>query len=180
MKRKTVTQNPSPSKTRTPLSTEETTALFEKELRKRYWAEKELAGILPKFAKLATSYELTKAIENHISVTEKQINRLLHIFDILEERGSIQRYGTMQKLLAQSEETLLLGSGYARDKAIIAVSTSVMLHEIKSYQKLLVYAKYIKEEISAAYLSIAISEEKQAHDILNEIALSSLYFDEAG
>lgn len=180
MKRTTISQSPPPKKPSNSLSIEETKAVFEKELYKRYWAEKELVALLPLLSKSATSYELNKAIESHLSITEKQLNRLLHIFDILEGRGVGQKYTAMARLINQGKDAVILKAGFERDNAIVAASTAIMLHELKSYKKLLVMAKYIKEDISAAYLAIAISEEQQAYELLNEITLSSLYFDKVG
>jgi len=41
-----------------------------------FWAEKALTKALPKMSKAATSKELKKAFDQHLTVTKKQIGRL--------------------------------------------------------------------------------------------------------
>ena len=52
------------------------TELFEDGLKDIYWAEKALTKELPTMVKNASSFELKDAIDNHLTETEEQINRL--------------------------------------------------------------------------------------------------------
>lgn len=163
--------------TKTP---EELNALFLDELKKRYWGERQLLEILPKLARLATSYELATAIEAHEKVTMHQIDRLLHIFDALEERATASRYTAMEKLLEQASDTISHPLGFNRDSAIITACRNIMSHEIAIYESLIYYANALGQKTAANFLSMAVSEERSARALFSEIVLTAIYFDEAG
>ena len=59
-------------------------ALFEHELKDIYDAEKRLTKALPKMAKKAETEELRGLFEEHLQVTNQQIERLEQIFELIE------------------------------------------------------------------------------------------------
>lgn len=160
-------------------SSEELKATFEEQLRQIYWCEKELAETLPSIAKLATSYELTTAILAHLAVTENQIIRLIHVFDAIGERVTGHRCDDIQNIMAMNEHLQLVEPGFERDSEIINYSQKLMQHEIASYGKLKELALQIGEDLAAEFLALAVKEEHNAFARLNEIRLSSIYFDAA-
>ena len=152
---------------------------FEEQLKQIYWCEKELAEALPAMTKLATSYELTTAILTHLAVTENQIIRLIHVFDAIGERVSAHKCEEVEKIMSMNENLQLVESGYFRDTEIINYSQKLMQHEMASYSELYQMAVKLGEELAAEFLALAVKEEKNAHVRLNEIRLSSIYFDAA-
>lgn len=178
---KTTPKSKAPAKRkRTPKvkthSPEEIRLMFEEELKKRYWSEKELAFLLPKLAKTATSYELASAIDEHSAVTEKQIIRLIHIFDDMQERAVGIKCFAMNGLISEGEQIIKSKeTGFARDVAIIKACQQLMTFDIASYAKLLDFATSLNETQAAGNLAIAIAEEKTAHALLTEIALATIY-----
>ncbi len=149
-------------------------------LRKCYWSEKQLEELLPELIKKATSYELITALNEHFSTTKRQIIRLIHVFDSMQERVTGSRCKTIAQYIAEAqtlEEAYPLG--YPMDNAIILQCQKIMSHEISTLKSLRVEAAMHNEEVLASYFSAAIEEEKAAHGILNEIALQSIYFDQA-
>lgn len=163
-----------------PLTIEQQKANFVEQLMNRYWSEKELENLLPELIKQSTSYELITAITAHLATTQRQIIRLIHVFDSLEERAVGLRCTKMTAMIndaAQIQENF--ASGYPKDNAIISQCQTIMTHEIASYKALKQQASILNEEVAESYLSVAIQEEKNAHAVLTEIALHSIYFDEA-
>lgn len=152
---------------------------FEEQLKQIYWCEKELAGALPGMSKLATSYELTTAILTHLAVTENQIIRLIHVFDAIGERVTAHRCDDVENIMKMNDNLQLVESGYFRDTEIINYSQKLMQHEIATYGKLHEMAAKLGEDLAAEFLALAIKEEKNAFARLNEIRLSSIYFDAA-
>lgn len=171
----TADRKPAPPKK----SIENTRAEFEEQLRQIYWCEKTLAEALPALSKLATSYELTTAILAHLAVTENQIIRLIHVFDAIGERATGHRSDEMEKIITLHDNISLIDSGYFRDSAIINYSQQLMQHEMAAYSKLHETAAQLGEDLAAEFLALAIKEERNAFARLNEIRLSSIYFDAA-
>ena len=58
-----------------PSAAEGLRELFVDSLKDIYWAEKALVKALPKMAKNATSENLIMAINDHLSVTQKQVEK---------------------------------------------------------------------------------------------------------
>jgi ferritin-like metal-binding protein YciE len=164
-----------------PPTIEEQRAQFIELLMNRYWAEKELVTLLPELRKQATSYELITAINSHLETSQRQVIRLIHIFDSLEERAIGYKCEDMATLLIDvSHLASRFTTGFPRDNAIILHCQKIMAYEIASYKLLKGLAAVLGEELTETYLSVAIDEEKAAHALLTEIALHSIYFDEAG
>ncbi|HEX8562496.1 MAG TPA: DUF892 family protein [Flavobacterium sp.] len=163
------------------LTSEQVRSGFEDQLHQRYWAEKELLQLLPQLIKRTTSYELAAAIQEHLLISEQQVMRLIHVFDIIEERATGSRSTKINHLINQAE-IIISGNelGYAGDSAIIEVCQKIMLHEIEAYSALREDALTLKEDGAAELLDTAISEEKNAHKMLSQIALSAIYFNQAG
>lgn len=179
MKRSMMTQAAAPKKIESFQSAEALRSDFEQQLKQIYWCERELAESLPAMSKLATSYELTTAILTHLAVTENQIIRLIHVFDAIGERVTAERCDAIENIHAINEQLQSVESGYYRDTEIINYSQKLMQHEIATYGKLQLLAARLGEELAAEFLALAIKEEKNAFARLNEIRLSSIYFDAA-
>ena len=66
---------------------------FVDEVRDTYDAERQLTKALPKMAKAATSPELKEAFTSHLAETEAQIERLVQVFELLDEKVRGKRCG---------------------------------------------------------------------------------------
>ena len=77
--------------------------LFEDGLKDIYWAEKALTKALPKMAKNATSEELIEALENHLTETETQIERVEQVFEILGKKAVAKKCDAMEGLIKEGE-----------------------------------------------------------------------------
>src|SRR5688500_16191881 len=90
----------------TPMSLHKLHDLFVHELRDIYDAEKRITKALPKMAKHASSAKLRTAFEDHLAVTEKQIDRLERVFDSLDKTARGKKCMGMVGLLEEGSELM--------------------------------------------------------------------------
>jgi ferritin-like metal-binding protein YciE len=150
--------------------------LFIEELRDIYWAEKHLTKALPKMKKAATSEELASAFEDHLAVTEKQIERVEQVFGLLEMTARAKKCEAMEGLVKEAQnimEELPKGSAVI-DAGLIIAGQKVEHYEIAAYGSLVQLAKTMGETEIADLLQQTLDEEKQADQLLTELAVSGI------
>ena len=152
--------------------------LFIDELKDIVYAERALLKALPKMAKNATEPKLAAAIENHVSVTQGQVERLDKIFEILGESNRGKKCDAMEGLIKEGESIMEeTEAGPVRDAGIISASQKIEHYEIASYGTLAVFAKTLGEDEVASLLEATLAEEKEADSLLTESAYNSINFD---
>lgn len=150
--------------------------LFIEELRDIYWAEKHLTKALPKMKKAATSEELAAAFEDHLAVTETHIERVEQVFEILEMTARAKKCEAMEGLVKEAQnvmEELPKGSSVI-DAGLIIAGQKVEHYEIAAYGSLVQLAKTMGENEIADLLQQTLDEEKQADQLLTELAVSGI------
>ncbi|HEX2608106.1 MAG TPA: ferritin-like domain-containing protein [Flavisolibacter sp.] len=150
--------------------------LFIDELRDIYWAEKHLTKALPKMKKGATSQELANAFEQHLTVTEGQIQRIERVFEQLNLTPRAKKCEAMDGLVREAQnlmEELPKGSS-VRDAGLIISGQKVEHYEIAAYGSLVQLAKTMGENEIAMILQETLDEEKQADQLLTELAVSGI------
>ncbi len=155
--------------------------LFLEELKDIYWAEKALVKAIPKMVKKASSSELVSALEDHLKSTQTHVIRLDRIFELINETASAKKCEAMEGLIAEAEE--IMGEteeGVVRDAGIIAAAQKVEHYEIASYGTLISFANTLGESDAAELLEETLNDEKEADQLLTEIAMSSINLDAAG
>ncbi|UZT99202.1 ferritin-like domain-containing protein [Chryseobacterium fluminis] len=154
--------------------------LFIDELKDIVYAERALVKALPKMAKNASEPKLVSAIEEHVKVTEGQVQRLEQIFDILGESNRGKKCDAMEGLIKEGESIMEeTEAGPVRDAGIISASQKIEHYEIASYGTLAAFAKTLGEEEIAALLEATLAEEKEADVILTDSAYHSINFEAA-
>ncbi|WP_125721290.1 YciE/YciF ferroxidase family protein [Flavobacterium ustbae] len=152
--------------------------LFIDSLKDIYWAEKALTKALPKMAKNATSENLITAINEHLTVTEGQVERLEKVFEILGEKAAAKKCDAMEGLIKEGESIMEeTQEGPVRDAGIISASQKIEHYEIASYGTLAAFALTLNEEEAATLLQETLEEEKEADTILTEAAYNTINFD---
>jgi len=150
--------------------------LFIEELKDIYWAEKHLTKALPKMRKAATSEELASAFEDHLAVTEKHIERTEQVFEMLEMTPRAKKCEAMDGLVKEAQnviEELPKGSAVI-DAGLIIAGQKVEHYEIAAYGSLVQLAKTMGENRIADLLQQTLDEEKQADQLLTELAVSGI------
>lgn len=154
--------------------------LFEDSLKDIYWAEKALTKALPKMAKNATAPELKLAIENHLTETTTQIDRLEQIFKLVGKKAVAKKCDAMAGLLEEGESIMKETEiGDVRDAGIIAASQKVEHYEIATYGTLYAFATALDEDDVSRLLLDTLKEEKNADVALTKIALAHINMDAA-
>jgi ferritin-like metal-binding protein YciE len=149
--------------------------LYMEELRDLYNAEKQITKALPKMMKKATSPELKSAFEEHLEVTNQQIQRLEQIFEKMGKKPTGKVCKAMQGIIEEGEETMgHEGDPAVMDAALIAAAQRVEHYEIAGYGCCRTYAKMLGETEAAKLLQQTLDEEEQTDAKLNKIAESSV------
>lgn len=154
--------------------------LFVDELKDIVYAERALLKALPKMAKNASEPKLISAIEEHVVVTQGQVDRLEKIFELLGESNRGVKCDAMEGLIKEGESIMEeTEEGPVRDAGIISASQKIEHYEIASYGTLLAFAKTLGEEEIASLLEATLAEEKEADALLTESAYNSINFEAA-
>lgn len=150
--------------------------LFIEELRDIYWAEKHLTKALPKMRKAATSQELANAFEDHLAVTEGQIERIEQVFELLDMAPRAKKCEAMEGLVKEAQnimDEMPKGSAVI-DAGLIIAGQKVEHYEIAAYGSLVQLAKTMGENEIADLLQETLDEEKETDQLLTELAVSGI------
>lgn len=151
---------------------------FIDEIKDIYWAEKKLVTTLPKMAKAAGTQELKDCINDHLEATRVHVSRLEQVFELLGEKAQAKKCEAMEGILKEGsgiiEET---EAGTAtRDVGIILASQKVEHYEISTYGGLAQLAKTLGLEEVKNLLGQTLGEEKEADQLLTDIAENSVNY----
>jgi ferritin-like metal-binding protein YciE len=144
--------------------------LFLHELKDVYDAEKRIMKALPKMAKKARDETLQAAFEEHLEVTEKQVERIEQIFKQLDKPNRGKKCPGMEGIVKEGSELLEEDEGAPLDAALIGAAQKVEHYEIASYGSLVTYAKLLEMDEAAELLGQTLAEEKETDQKLTEIA----------
>ena len=145
--------------------------LFIEQLQDAYDAEKQLVKALPKMAKEASSTELRDAFETHLEQTKHQIERLETIFENLEEEPEGKPCKGMAGVIAEGKEAMEeVEDDDVRDAALIMSAQKVEHYEMATYGTLKSFASLLDEEEAANLLEETLNEEKEADQLLTDLA----------
>jgi ferritin-like metal-binding protein YciE len=149
--------------------------LFEDSLKDIYWAEKALTKALPKMIKKATASELVEAMEEHLSETEAQVEKVEQVFEMLNKKPVAKKCEAMNGLIKEAEEIIKqTDDGAMRDAGIIAAAQKVEHYEIATYGTLKTFARNLGLEDAANLLEEILEEEKSADEGLTRIAENTI------
>jgi ferritin-like metal-binding protein YciE len=149
---------------------------FVEQLQDIYWAEKALVQELPKMQGATTTEELAEAITEHVTVTEEQVTRLEEVFEMIGETAKAKKCEAMEGLIKEARSVIEdTDEGTAtRDAAIIMAAQKVEHYEIATYGGLVQLAKTIGLNDVAELLGQTLEEEKEADQVLTQIAESNI------
>ena len=155
--------------------------LFYEELQDIYWAEKHLTKALPKMAKAASTEELKDAINEHLAVTQTQVERLDKVFELLGKKAQAKKCEAMEGLTKEADgviEDTEDGSA-TRDVALILAAQKVEHYEIATYGGLATLATTLGLDEIHDLLGETLAEEKEADTTLTGIAENSVNYEAA-
>jgi ferritin-like metal-binding protein YciE len=148
--------------------------LFHDTLKDIYYAEKKILTALPKMTKAARSDELKAAFQKHRAETEAQIERLVEVFAIIEEKVQGKTCPGINGILEEGAEVMGEFKGsVALDAALIAAAQAVEHYEITRYGALATWAKDLGLDEAVALLKETLGEEERTDKDLSALAESS-------
>jgi|SRR4051812_20989596 len=148
--------------------------LFGDEIADIYDAEQQILKALPKMVEAVSSDELREALEEHRVQTEGHVERLEQIFAEIGEQPKKKCKG-MAGLLAEGEEMIKEDlEPELKDAAIIGAAQKVEHYEIAAYGTARTFAAYLGNERAIELLEETLEEEKEADQLLTQIAESSV------
>ena len=145
--------------------------LFEETVKDIYYAEKAILKALPKMAKKATSKKLQTAFTKHESETEKQVERLEQVFELLGKRASGKKCPAIDGIIEEASEVMKEAEDdMVRDAAMLAAAQSVEHYEISRYGTLVAWAAKMNMQKVEKLLQTTLDEEKATDAKLTELA----------
>ncbi|WP_374273821.1 ferritin-like domain-containing protein [Brevundimonas sp.] len=145
--------------------------LFHDTLRDIYYAERKILKSLPKMARAAQAPELKAAFEKHQAQTERQIERLQQVFDIIGKAARGKTCDAIEGILAEGDEIMEDYEGSpALDAGLLAAAQAVEHYEITRYGTLKRWATVLGMKDAARLLDETLTEESQTDEDLTAIA----------
>ena len=146
--------------------------LFIEQLKDMRSAEKQLVDALPKMARSATDPELKRAFEEHLNVTQAQLDRVEQVLQMMGENQGRKKCKGMEGLLMEGEEIMTEESiaPAVKDAGLIAAAQKVEHYEIASYGTLRTYANLMGHREAGQVLQQILDEEGRADKMLTQIA----------
>lgn len=148
--------------------------LFIDELKDIYWVEKHLVKSLSKLSKKTTSSELREAFENHREETEKQVQRLEQVFELIGETAKAKKCKGMIGLTDEADDIIseTENNTYTRDAGLIIAIQKIEHYEIATYGSLATLARTMGMNEIVGLLEQTLDEEKKTDKLLTQIAES--------
>jgi len=150
-------------------------ALFLHNLKDIYFAEQQIAKLMPTMIKAAESDELRSAFETHGRETDEQIKRLEQVFEMLGEKPQGVQCDGILGIIKEGQEVIQeFAGGEAFEAALIAAAQSIEHYEIARYGTLKAWAGQLGLEDAEELLEQSLDEETDTDEILTEIAEAAI------
>lgn len=141
------------------------------ELKDIYNAEQQITKALPKMMEACSSDRLRMAFQDHLKVTEQQIQRLDKVFDMVGEKATGEKCKAMEGIIKECESMMSERADQnVMDAALIACAQRVEHYEIAAYGTVRTYANQLGMQDVVKQLEMTLEEEKQTDALLTEIA----------
>ena len=145
--------------------------LFHDTLKDIYFAKGKILAALPKMAKAAQNEDLVAAFEKHHGETKAQIERLVKVFNEIEEKPEGKTCDAILGILKEGEEIMKEYRGSpAHDAGLLAAAQAVEHYEISRYGTLAAWAEELGLESAYELLSETLEEESATDAALSELA----------
>jgi len=149
--------------------------LLEMSLQDTYSAETQILDALPKMQQAAQSTKLKQAFQEHLQITQRQVERLDQGCQQLGIKAEGNTCEAMEGLVEEGEEIMEeLSQGPVRDAALIGAAQKVEHYEMAAYGTLTAMLKAMGESKCADLMAQTLKEEKDTDELLTELAESEV------
>jgi ferritin-like metal-binding protein YciE len=140
-------------------------------LQDTYSAETQILEILPELEEAASTPQLKQVFQEHLAVTQRQVERLERVAEMLGIDPEGKDCEAMEGLVAEAEELVDdYDEGPVRDAALISAAQKVEHYEIAAYGTLTAMAKAAGLKDAADLLAQTLKEEKDTDELLSQVA----------
>jgi len=145
---------------------------FTDQLKDMYWAEQQLLKELPEMKKACTTEELEDAFETHLKQTERHVERLQKVFQLIQKDPESKKCEAMEGLIKEARQIIsdTERGSMTRDAALIIAAQKVEHYEIATYGGLVQLAYTMNLDRAAELLDRTLNEEEQTDKLLTDIA----------
>lgn len=147
--------------------------LFHDTLKDIYFAEKQILRALPKMGRKAHAGQLSAAFEQHRLETERQIERLESVFDMIGKPARGKNCDAIMGILDESKEIMEdYADSKALDAGLLSAAQAVEHYEICRYGTLIAWAKELGHNDAIPLLEETLAEEKRTDMALSKLAMA--------
>jgi ferritin-like metal-binding protein YciE len=130
------------------------------QLKDLYSAETQITKALPKMAKAASSPDLKKGFQLHLSQTKEHAVRIKAVCDALNQKATGKKCMATAGLVEEGQEAIdENATKEAKDVMLIAAAQRVEHYEIAGYTSAISLAKALGLDTAVKTLSTTLSEE---------------------
>lgn len=145
--------------------------LLEISLQDTYSAENQILAVLPELEDAASSPRLKQAFREHREQTERQVERLEEVCQILGVEPDGESCAAMEGLVEEADDLMEeLEEGPVLDAALIAAAQKVEHYEIAAYGTLCSMLKSMGQAKAGDLLAQTLKEEKDTDELLTQLA----------
>lgn len=147
--------------------------LFYETLKDIYYAEKQILRALPKMARKANAEPLSQAFEQHRTETERQIERLESVFEMIGRAPRGKTCDAIIGILDEGKEIMEdFADSEALDAGMLSAAQAVEHYEISRYGTLVAWAEQLGLSDAVPLLEETLAEEKRTDLLLSKLALA--------
>lgn len=145
--------------------------LFVHALKETYYAEVQIRMLLPKVIEKIGSGKLRGVIEDHLDESERQIERLVQVFEKIGEECSSERCAVIAGVINETHQRIATISNAATlETALLTAAIAIERYEISHYSSLCTWAQRLGHHSALLLLEETLLEEKAVLNKLNLIA----------
>lgn len=145
--------------------------VFHEQLKDMYSAEKQLSEALPKLVQAASAPELKQAFQEHLAVTQQQMETVRQLLDDIDVNPGNVKCDGMEGLIKEANDMAeKKGDKDARDAGIICAAQKAEHYEIATYGSLRTWARVLGEDHMAETLQTLLDQEYNADNTLGKLA----------
>ena len=145
--------------------------LFHDTLKDIYFAEKRILSALPKMKKAARNEDLKAAFEKHRGETERHVDRLERVFDMIDKKPQGKTCDAIVGITNEGAEIMdEYKNSPALDAGLLAAAQAVEHYEITRYGTLRTWADELGLSDAVLLLQDTLDEEEATDDALTELA----------
>jgi ferritin-like metal-binding protein YciE len=133
--------------------------------------EEQIIDALPKMSEKATDPDLKRAFNTHLQETRAQLSRVQQILKTATGETKSMKCKALAGLVTEAEDMIKdAADDSVRDAALISAAQRVEHYEIAVYGTLVFFAEILGETDAIQLLEQTLSEEKNADELLTQIA----------